>query len=257
MKIPFALLLAALLTGAAPADSLPTDKPIVVATYPHDSTSFTEGLLYEKGNLLESTGLEGQSVIREVRLRDGKVLREARIAPHYFGEGIVAWKGRIISLTWQNGIGFTWDRKSFRQTGSFRYPGEGWALTHDGHEIIMSDGTPNLRFLDPETLKEKRRLNVTADGHPVPRLNELEYVKGEILANIWLTDRIARIDPETGHVKGWIDLAELARASGRRGADNVANGIAYDASKDRLFVTGKNWPLIYEVSVPAIAPAQP
>ncbi|MBB5686857.1 glutaminyl-peptide cyclotransferase [Sphingobium boeckii] len=246
-----------LLLGAQSPDGLLFEAPVVVASFPHDPTAFTEGLFYEKGSLFESTGLEGQSVIRESRLADGKVLREATIDSQYFGEGIVAWKGRIISLTWQHGLGFFWDRKSFKQTGSFRYSGEGWGLTHDGRDIIMSDGTPALRFLDPATLKEKRRLNVTADGHAVPRLNELEYVKGEILANVWLTDRIARIDPATGHVKGWIDLTALARASGRVGSDNVANGIAYDAAKDRLFVTGKNWPLVYQIIVPAMTASAP
>ena len=239
-----------LLVGAAAPDGLPTAQPTIVATYPHDPTAFTEGLYFEKGALFESTGLEGQSVIREVRLKDGKVLRETAIPAQYFGEGIVAWGGKILSLTWQDGIGMIWDRKTLRQTGSFRYPGEGWALTHNGRKIIMSDGTPVLRFLDPKTLEVTRRVSVTADGHPVPRLNELEYVKGEIFANIWLTDRIARIDPASGKVTGWIDLSALSRASGRRNANDVANGIAWDAAKDRLFVTGKNWPVLYEIRLP-------
>jgi len=239
-----------LLVGAAAPDGLPTVQPTIVATYPHDPTAFTEGLYFEKGNLFESTGLEGQSVIREVRLKDGKVLRETRIPAQYFGEGIVAWGGKILSLTWNDGIGMIWDRKTLRQTGSFRYQGEGWGLTHNGREIVMSDGTPVLRFLDPKTLKVKRRISVTADGHPVPRLNELEYVKGEIYANVWLTDRIARIDPASGKVTGWIDLSALSRASGRRGEEDVANGIAWDAAKDRLFVTGKNWPVLYEIRLP-------
>jgi len=243
-----AALLPLFLLGAAPAPIL-TEQPRIVATFPHDPTAFTEGLIYLDGRLFESTGLEGQSVVREVRLEDGKVLREAEIESRYFGEGIVDWKGKLISLTWQHGIGFIWDRATFRKIGTFKYRGEGWALTRNDHEIVMSDGTPYLRFLDPETLKEKRRIQVTADGHPVSRLNELEWVKGEVLANIWLTDRIARIDPVTGKVKGWIDVSALSAQSGRRSRDDVANGIAYDRKKDRLFVTGKNWPVLYEIKL--------
>jgi glutamine cyclotransferase len=246
MRRLFAALLPLLLLGAAPAP-LPVEQPEVIATFPHDSTAFTEGLIYLDGRLFESTGLEGQSVVREVRLEDGKVLREAAIDARYFGEGLVDWKNRLISLTWQHGIGFIWDRATFRKIGTFRYRGEGWSLTRNDREIVMSDGTPFLRFLDPETLKEKRRIQVTADGRPVPRLNELEWVKGEVFANIWLTDRIARIDPVTGKVKGWIDVSALSAASGRRGRDDVANGIAYDSRKDRLFVTGKNWPVLYQI----------
>ena len=238
-----------MLLGAAPAP-IPVQHPTIVATYPHDPTSFTEGLYYEKGSLFESTGLEGRSVIRQVRLEDGKVLRETAIPATSFGEGIVGWQGRIISLTWQEGTGYVWDAQTFRQTGSFRYSGEGWGLTHNGREIVMSDGTPVLRFLDPQTLGVKRTLRVTADGHPVPRLNELEYVQGEIYANVWLTDRIARIDPASGKVKGWIDLSALSRASGRGSEEDVPNGIAWDSAKGRLFVTGKNWPVLYEIRLP-------
>jgi len=238
-----------LLLGAAPA-AIPVQRPTIVATYPHDPTAFTEGLYYEKGSLFESTGLEGRSVIRQVRLEDGKVLRETVIPSRSFGEGIVAWQGRIISLTWQEGMGYFWDAATFRQTGSFRYSGEGWGLTHNGREIVMSDGTPVLRFLDPKTLQVKRTLRVTANGYAVPRLNELEYVQGEIYANVWLTDRIARIDPASGKVKAWIDLSALSRTSGRGSEDDVANGIAWDAAKGRLFVTGKNWPVLYEIRLP-------
>lgn len=241
------LLPLALLLGASVPDSVPVAVPTVVKTFPHDRQAFTEGLFYLNGHLFESTGLEGHSTIREVRLEDGKVLRQVSISPRYFGEGIVNWGPKLISLTWQSGVGFIWNRATFKQIGEFHYPGEGWALTRNDREIIMSDGTPVLRFLDPETLKIKRRLTVTADGHPVPRLNELEWVKGEILANIWLTDRIARIDPATGRVKGWIDCSALARRSGRSGADDVLNGIAYDSKGDRLFVTGKNWPVLYQI----------
>lgn len=249
MKSLVLLLLAPLLGSAVPGGGVPVERVSVVRSYPHDRGAFTEGLLYLDGRLYESTGLETQSEIREVRLEDGKVLRRASIPPQYFGEGLVNWGGKLISLTWRDGIGFIWDRATFKRTGQFRYRGEGWALTQNGREIVMSDGTPQLRFLDPRTFAETRRVTVTADGHPVPRLNEIEWVKGEVLANIWLTDRIARIDPATGKVKAWIDLSDVARRSSRRTGDDVLNGIAYDAKGDRLFVTGKNWPTLYEVRV--------
>lgn len=248
MKKLFALI-PLLLLGAAPIARVPVERVEIVRTFPHDSRAFTEGLLYLDGRIYESTGMEGRSSIREVRLEDGKVVRQAVIPPQYFGEGLVNWGTRLISLTWQNGIGFIWDRATFRKLGEWRYPGEGWALTQNGHEIIMSDGTPQLRFLDPATLKEKRRVTVTAAGARVSRLNELEWVKGDVLANIWQTDRIARIDPATGRVKAWIDLSALSTGVPKRTADDVLNGIAYDAKGDRLFVTGKNWPRLYQIRV--------
>jgi glutaminyl-peptide cyclotransferase len=222
----------------------------VVKTYPHDTGAFTEGFFYQGGYLYESTGLEGRSSIRKVELATGKVVQRRDVPSVYFGEGIVAWKGKLVELTWQTQIGFTYDLATFKQTGLFRYPGEGWALTRDDKRLIMSDGTPQLRFLDPETLKETGRITVTDDGKPVANLNELEFVKGEILANIWQTNRIARIDPATGKVKGWIDLTGLFDgASPGPDRPDVLNGIAYDAGKDRLFVTGKFWPKIYEIKI--------
>jgi glutaminyl-peptide cyclotransferase len=244
-----ALLLAVPVSATAPA---PVQTARVVATYKHDRTAFTEGLFYLDGRIYESTGLNGQSELREVDLAEGKVLRSVRIPARYFGEGIVNWGPEIISLTWQDGIGFRWRRSDFAKLGEFRYPGEGWALTQNGRDIIMSDGTATLRFLDPRTLKVRRLLKVTDDGVPVPRLNELEWVKGEIYANVWLTSLIVRIDPVSGRVKGWIDLADLAAANMGGNSDNVLNGIAYDAARDRLFVTGKNWPRLYQIDlVPA------
>ncbi|HEY2750488.1 glutaminyl-peptide cyclotransferase [Phenylobacterium sp.] len=215
--------------------------------YPHDNQAYTEGLFYLHGFLYESTGIEGRSTIRKVRLADGAVLQSRSIAPNLFGEGIVNWGGEIVSLTWRNGVGFRWDQKTFAPKSTFHYPGEGWALTQNGKNLIMSDGTPTLRVLDPVTLREVRRIKVTAEGQPVFNLNELEWVKGEILANIWQTNQIARIDPETGAVKAWIDLSSLPEAQRPAGQDAVLNGIAYDREHDRLFVTGKNWPHLYEI----------
>jgi glutamine cyclotransferase len=220
----------------------------VVHAYPHDPGAFTQGLVWLDGRLWESTGLVGASTIREVDLESGRVLRSVDIPPGLFGEGIVNWGDEILSITWQDGVGFRWDRRSFRQTGRWNYSHEGWGLTQDGRHIILSDGTPTLRFLDPATMREVRRIDVTSAGQPVARLNELEYANGEILANVWMTSRIARIDPASGRVVGWIDLAPLAAEAGAN-EDNVLNGIAYDAERDRLFVTGKNWPRLYEIDL--------
>ncbi|MFD1612738.1 glutaminyl-peptide cyclotransferase [Sphingomonas tabacisoli] len=239
-------LLSLLFLGAS-NPAVPVERVEIVRTFPHDSHAFTEGLLYLDGKLYESTGMEGRSSIREVRLEDGKVVRQAVIPPQYFGEGLVNWGAKLISLTWQNGVGFIWDRATLKKTGEWRYPGEGWALTQNGREIVMSDGTPQLRFLDPNSLKELRRVTVTVNGSKLSRINELEWVKGDVLANIWETDRIARIDPATGRVKAWIDLGPLVSKVPRRGLDDVANGIAYDAKGDRLFVTGKNWPYLFQI----------
>jgi glutamine cyclotransferase len=248
-RLALALLVAVTGCGA----SAPADPPIygykVVKAYPHDPTAFTEGLFYLDGKLYESTGLNRQSTIREVRLEDGKVLRSVSLDPQYFGEGIVNWGNELLSLTWQNEVGFRWNRADFRRTGQFTYPGEGWALTQDGKNVIMSDGTSELRFLDPATMKERKRVRVTYRGEPVERLNELEWVKGEIFANIWMGRRIARIDPGSGQVKGWIDLSDLALESANGDPDSVLNGIAYDKAKDRLFVTGKNWAKLFEIKI--------
>ena len=221
----------------------------LVATYPHDATAFTEGLFVHDGALYESTGLEGQSDIRKVRLKDGKVIQRRVLEPRYFGEGIVNWGDRIISLTWQHGQGFVWNLKDFAPVGRFRYDGEGWGMTQDGRSLIMSDGTAQLRFLDPDKLTEQRRITVTWNGRAVERLNELEYVRGEIWANIWYETKIARIDPATGAVIHWIDIGALRKAAGVSDTEAVANGIAYDAAKDRIFVTGKNWPKLFEIRV--------
>jgi glutaminyl-peptide cyclotransferase len=241
--------LALLLAAGPAAAALPVYGFDVKATYPHDPGAYTEGLFYLDGVLYESTGQWGRSGIRKVRLRDGAVLQAQAIAPTLFGEGIVNWGGELISLTWRDHVGFRWDLRTFRQIGTFEVPGEGWALTQDGKTLIMSDGTPVLRFLDPKTLAVVRRLTVTAEGQPLVNINELEWVKGEILANIWQTNRIARIDPVTGAVKGWIDLTGLPETVEPHDQDSVLNGIAYDREHDRLFVTGKQWPHLYEIRI--------
>jgi glutamine cyclotransferase len=218
----------------------------VVRSYPHDPKAFTQGLLVRDGVFLESTGMNGQSGIRRVKIETGEVLQAKKLEEQYFGEGITEFKGSIYQLTWQHGIGFVYDAKSFDRTRTWNYQGEGWGLTHDGTNLIMSDGSAQLRVLDPSTLKELSRITVRDGGAPVEKLNELEYVKGEILANVWQTERIARIDPKTGSVTAWIDLAGLLTPS-ERGSADVLNGIAYDAATDRLFVTGKWWPRLFEI----------
>lgn len=217
----------------------------VVRTLPHDRTAFTEGLFIADGLIYESTGLVGQSDIRAVSLKTGKVVRRQRIDPKLFGEGIAPWRDRLISLTWQTGRGLIWQRGTFKQIGSFSYSGEGWGLTSDGKRLIQSDGTASLRFIDPETLKETSRVMVTWQGNPVLNINELEYVNGEILANIWYSPLIARIDPKSGKVIDWINLAPLVAQNIGGDNDAVLNGIAWDAKSGLLYVTGKNWPRMY------------
>ncbi|MBV8811879.1 MAG: glutaminyl-peptide cyclotransferase [Acidobacteriaceae bacterium] len=220
----------------------------VIHSYPHDRLAFTEGLFYLDGFLYESTGLKGASSIRKVKLETGEIVQNYDLPPNYFGEGIINWNDQLIQLTWQSQIGFVHDLKTLRVMSTFYYPGEGWALTQDGKRIIMDDGTPQLRFWDPETLAELGRLTVTDHSRPVENLNELEWVKGEIYANIWGTNRIARIDPVNGKVVGWIDLTGLLKPEEVDGdSDAVLNGIAYDAKHDRLFVTGKKWPRLFEI----------
>jgi glutamine cyclotransferase len=232
--------------GAPPP--APTYGYQVVRSYPHDRSAFTQGLFYRDGVLYEGTGLNGRSGIRKVRLETGEVLKVQPLSAQYFGEGITEWKGRIVQLTWQAQIGFVYDLNTFEQQRTFTYQGEGWGLTHDTTRIIMSDGSADLRFWDPVTLKETGRLTVRDQNGPVKELNELEYVKGEIYANVWQTDRIARISPKDGHVVGWIDLHGLLTPTERAGTD-VLNGIAYDAAGDRLFVTGKLWPRLFEIKL--------
>ncbi len=220
----------------------------VVRAYPHDPQAFTQGLLFHNGYLYEGTGLEGQSSLRKVELRTGRVLQIKRLAPELFGEGIALVDDKIYQLTWRNGICFVYERDSFRVLNQFSYTGEGWGLTWDGKHLIMSDGSDTLTFRDPQTFAVVKRLQVRADGVPVRNLNELEYIEGEIYANIWQTDMIARISPKTGEVVGWIDLTGLLSEREAQNAE-VLNGIAYDPKEKRLFVTGKLWPKLFEIEL--------
>lgn len=232
--------------GQGAANRLPVYGYTIVRTYPHDRRAFTQGLQYVDGAFYEGTGLNGRSSIRKVNIETGEVLQKRNIAPIHFGEGITVFKSELFQLTWQSGTAFVYDRVTFEPKRSFKYDGEGWGLTHDQHSLIMSDGTEYLRFLDPETFVEKRRVRVTAVGRPIKNLNELEYVKGEVYANIWQTDYIVRIDPATGLARSYIDLRGLLTPRERATTD-VLNGVAYDAKGDRLFVTGKLWPRVFEV----------
>jgi glutaminyl-peptide cyclotransferase len=243
-----------LLPCLAMASSIPVQGYTVVHAFPHDPTAYTEGLFYLDGYLYEATGTVGASSVRKVDLASGKVLQQTPTPWPDYGEGIVAWKGRLIQLTWQDHEGFLFDLATLTPRAKFAYPGEGWSLTTDGTRLLMSDGTPTIRILDPDSLQQVGHIDVTADGQPLANLNELEWVKGELYANVWLTDRIARIDPASGRVIGWIDLAGLGPAPEtlEDPANDVLNGIAYDAAHDRLFVTGKRWPRVYEIRlVPA------
>lgn len=228
----------------------PVEAATVIATYPHDGGAFTQGLFFSEGRLFESTGQRGESAIREVDLATGKVKREVRLPAAYFGEGSTGWGRTIVSLTWQHGKGFRWDRDSFRKLGEFSYPGEGWGLTQDGESLILSDGTSELRFLDPGSFAERRRITVTWRGRPVNQLNELEYVRGTILANIWHSDLIVRIDPASGAITGVIDLRDVVASVEVRDSESVLNGIAWDDKAGKLYVTGKRWPKLFEIALP-------
>jgi glutaminyl-peptide cyclotransferase len=222
----------------------------IVNQFPHDPEAFTQGLVYENGWLYESTGLYGRSSLRRVDLETGRVEQLYQLPDEYFGEGITIWQDRIIQLTWREGTGFIYDKETFELRDSFSYDTEGWGLTHDGQWLIMSDGSATLYFRDPETLAEIGRVTVIDQwGQPVRRLNELAYIEGEVYANVWQTDRIARIDPETGYVTGWIDLTGLLRGIPLTGPVDVLNGVTYDAENGRLFVTGKWWPVLFEIEL--------
>ena len=247
------------------AGSTPEYTYQIVHTYPHDRSAFTEGLFYKDGFLYEGTGEEGQSDIRKVKLETGEVVQKHVIPEEYFGEGIIAWKDRLLELTWKTEVGFIYNLDTFEQQKEFHYPGQGWSFTTDGKRLFVDDGTTQIRIWDPETLQETGRISVTDQGQPINRspnwcsdpdgrcLNEMEWVKGEIYANIWMTDKIVRIDPKTGKVTGWVDCTGLLVPQDRieegKTPTDVMNGIAYDAQGDRLFVTGKRWPKLFEIKL--------
>ncbi|HET7229213.1 MAG TPA: glutaminyl-peptide cyclotransferase [Longimicrobium sp.] len=231
----------------------PVATATVLREFPHDTAAFTQGLVYSNGAFYESTGRTGHSTLRQVEIATGKVLRQQAVPDRYFAEGLALYGGSLYQLTWQDQVGFIYAPADFRQTGTFTYEGEGWGLTTDGESLILSDGSSQLRFITPGSNTVRRSVNVMDGPAFINDLNELEWVKGEVWANVWHTDRIARIDPATGKVKGWVELAGLLDPSRRPDKEAVLNGIAYDAEHDRLFVTGKLWPALFEIAVPGVA----
>lgn len=268
-RVPLSLAALALIGAAPRPQAAPVPQPAtaavgapvplytvqVVARYRHDATAFTQGLLWHDGALYESTGKEGRSEVRRVSLADGRVLARRPVpSTGQFGEGLALWKATLVSLTWKDGVAYRWNAKTLKPEGTRRYPGEGWGLTTAPDALVLSDGTPSLRFLDPDTLAERRRVTVTVRGRPLDQLNELEMVDGEVLANVWQTNFIVAIDPADGHVTKVIDASALAAEVKAPDPDAVLNGIAWDAGKRRLFLTGKLWPTLFEVKlVPAEA----
>jgi glutaminyl-peptide cyclotransferase len=227
----------------------------VLNVYPHDPEAFTQGLVYQDGALYESTGLYGESSLRKVALETGEVLKRFDLPPDYFGEGLAVWEETLVQLTWREGTGFVYNLEDFSLIRRFTYSTEGWGLTHDGEQLIMSDGSDRLFFLDPESFQVVNSVSVSWEGNPVYQLNELEYVRGEVYANVWQTDDIIRIDPQTGKVTGWIDMGGILPLESRTPQTDVLNGIAYDPEGDRLFVTGKFWPWLYEIRLISIPEA--
>ena len=221
----------------------------VVNTYPHDQNAFTQGLVFENGFLYEGTGLNGSSTLRRVELETGKVLQMHDLPSRFFGEGVTIYGNKIIQLTWRSHVGFVYDKDTFELQQKFTYSTEGWGITHDEKHLIMSDGTSTLHFLDPITFKEVDRIEVCKDGIPIDKLNELEYIQGKIYANVYREDNIVIIDPQTGNADGWIELKGLLSLDDYNRPVDVLNGIAYDAKNDRLFVTGKLWPKLFEIDL--------
>jgi glutaminyl-peptide cyclotransferase len=248
-----AAIFAPVLLSAGQTKSSQAKAPVhgykVVHEYPHDPNAFTQGLIYRDGNLYESTGLVGKSSLRKVALTTGRVLKETTVPEPYFAEGLTDFREQLVQLTWVSHRGFVYDLSTFRKEGEFRYQGEGWGLTHDARNLIMSDGSDTLRYLDPNTFRTVRKMQVSDGGAPVTNLNELEYIQDEIFANVWETDLIARISPLTGRVDSWIDLSGLLPLSERTPETDVLNGIAYDAKTNRIFVTGKRWPKLFEIRI--------
>jgi glutamine cyclotransferase len=234
---------------ATTLQEVPTYSYKIKNSWPHDRRAYTQGLIFFEGLLWESTGQYGASSLRKVELKTGKVIKQISVPANYFAEGMTVFHNKVFQLTWQEHKGFIYDPATFQKQGEFNYTGEGWGLTHDGESLIMSDGTDRIRFLDPSTLATTRTISVTEGDEPIDQLNELEYIDGEIYANIYQTDRIARISPKTGKILGWIDLTGLLSAKDRTGGEDVLNGIAYDEAGKRLFVTGKLWPKLFEIEI--------
>jgi glutamine cyclotransferase len=250
-----AIVLMAVALACAPATNAqrkpaPVQGYQIVATFPHDPASFTQGLVFADGHLYESTGLNGESTLRRVDITTGKTLQRIDVSSEYFAEGLALVGDELLQLTWQTRIGFVYDRATFKQKRTFTYKTEGWGIAYDGSSrLVMSDGSDTLTFLHPKTLAAGATLRVREAGRPVPNLNELEWIEGEIWANVWRTDRIARISPNTGEVNAWIDLAALYPRAERRPPADELNGIAYDRAARRIFVTGKKWPRLYQITV--------
>ncbi|KQZ73314.1 glutamine cyclotransferase [Sphingopyxis sp. Root154] len=221
----------------------------IVETFPHDAISFTQGLFWDEGHLYEATGQYGQSRVARLDLKTGKALAQTKLPSDQFGEGITRWGDQIIGVTWQGGVGNRWSIKDLKPAGTFKYEGEGWGLTMVEGSLVLSDGTTDLRFFDPATMKEQKRVTVRFGGRPISMINELETIDGQIWANIWMTDFVVRIDPATGNVVSLVDLTGLKADAGVSGTDSVLNGIAWDAKTKRLFVTGKYWPKLYEIAL--------
>jgi glutamine cyclotransferase len=234
---------------AAGQEPVPIYGYEVVHVWPHDPGAFTQGLVFHDGKLLESTGQVGRSSLRRVELETGKVLQKVDVPEPYFAEGITLLKGKIYQLTWQQQLGFIYDAWTFEKIGKFNYQGEGWGLTNDGQSLLLSDGTNRIRFLDPDNFQVRKTIAALDGSMPVIEINELEYIQGEIYANIWHDDRIIRIDPQTGRVVGWIDLTGLLARGEVHDEEAVLNGIAYDDTNGRLFVTGKLWPKLFEIRI--------
>ncbi len=249
--ILFFILIGSLFSLQQKAEGSGSPTPVfgfkVVRVFPHDPKAFTQGLVFHQGFLYEGTGLLGKSSLRKVKLETGQTVKLYQLPYQFFGEGITLWQNKIIQLTWKTRTGFVYDRGTFQLLRKFTYPTEGWGITQDGKYLIMSDGTSFLHFLDPDNFKEVKRIQVHDRGLPVTLLNELEYIQGKIYANVYLTDRIVRISPKTGRVTGWIDLQGLLPATDRAQGVDVLNGIAYDAQENRIFVTGKYWPKVFEI----------
>jgi glutamine cyclotransferase len=235
-------------TNTTTIQDIPVYEYKIINDYPHDRNAFTQGLVFENNHLYEGTGLYGRSSLRKIQLETGTILQVRNLSDQYFGEGITIYQNTIIQLTWKNNVGFVYDKDGFHKIEQFHYPREGWGITYDGEHLILSDGTSKLYFIDPETFEEVRQVQVFSNEGPVKHLNELEYVKGQIYANVWQTNLIALISPATGQVTGWIDITELQNLENDN-PTSIPNGIAYDNENDRLFVTGKLWSKIFEIKL--------